>query len=146
MATAMNAEMAITQNLAGGIAAGVALIGSAIINHFANEIDVTESSIVNLSDGVKQFSDRCFTTKKAVESLHEEIADSTDSNKKQADSYRALSSRLKELNETESKSAEEKSEMQSIIDQLNGDIDGLNLTLDEQTGGEKQHSRSKRYA
>ena len=49
MATAMNAEMAITQNLAAGIAAGVALIGSAIINHFANEIDVTESSIVNLS-------------------------------------------------------------------------------------------------
>lgn len=140
MATAMNAEMAITQNLAGGIAAGVALIGSAIINHFANEIDVTESSIVNLSDGVKQFSDRCFTTKKTVESLHEEIADSTDSNKKQADSYRALSSRLKELNETESKSAEEKSEMQSIIDQLNGDINGLNLTLDEQTGSLKNNT------
>ena len=140
MATAMNAEMAITQNLAGGIAAGVALIGSAIINHFANEIDVTESSIVNLSDGVKQFSDRCFTTQKAVESLHEELADSTDSNKKQADSYRALSSRLKELNETESKSAEEKSEMQSIIDQLNGNIDGLNLTLDEQTGSLKNNA------
>lgn len=140
MATAMNAEMAITQNLAGGIAAGVALTGSAIINHFANEIDVTESSIVNLSDGVKQFSDRCFTTKKAVESLHEEIADSTDSNKKQADSYRALSSRLKELNETENKSADEKAEMQSIIDQLNGDIDGLNLTLDEQTGSLKNNA------
>lgn len=140
MATAMNAEMAITQNLAGGIAAGVALIGSAIINHFANEIDVTESSIVNLSDGVKQFSDRCFTTKKAVESLHEEIADSTDSNKKQADSYRALSSRLKELNETENKSADEKAEMQSIIDQLNGDIEGLNLTIDDQTGGLKNNA------
>lgn len=140
MATAMNAEMAITQNFAGGIAAGVALIGSAIINHFANEIDVTESSIVNLSDGVKQFSDRCFTTKKVVESLHEEIADSTDSNKKQADSYRALSSRLKELNETENKSADEKAEMQSIIDQLNGDIEGLNLTIDDQTGGLKNNA------
>lgn len=140
MATAMNAEMAITQNLAAGIAAGVALIGSAIINHFANEIDVTESSIVNLSDGVKQFSDRCFTTQKAVESLHEEIADSTDSNKKQADSYRALNDRLKELNETENKSADEKAEMQSIIDQLNGDIEGLNLTIDDQTGGLKNNT------
>lgn len=129
MATAMNAEMAITQNLAGGIAAGVALIGSAIINHFANEIDVTESSIVNLSESVKQFSDKCLSTKSAVESLHEELADSTDSNKKQADSYRALNDRLKELNETENKSADEKAEMQSIIDQLNGDIEGLNLTL-----------------
>ena len=79
MATAMNAEMAITQNLAAGIAAGVALIGSAIINHFANEIDVTESSIVNLSESVKQFSDKCLSTKSAVESLHEELADSTDS-------------------------------------------------------------------
>ena len=134
MATAMNAEMAITQNLAAGIAAGVALIGSAIINHFANEIDVTESSVVNLSESVKQFSDRCLSTKSAVESLHEELADSTDSNKKQADSYRALNDRLKELNETENKSADEKAEMQSIIDQLNGDIEGLNLTIDEQTG------------
>lgn len=140
MATAMNAEMAITQNLAAGIAAGVALIGSAIINHFANEIDVTESSIVNLSESVKQFSDKCLSTKSAVESLHEELADSTDSNKKQADSYRALNDRLKELNETENKSADEKAEMQSIIDQLNGDIDGLNLTLDEQTGGLKNNA------
>lgn len=139
MATAMNAEMAITQNLAAGIAAGVALIGSAIINHFANEIDVTESSIVNLSESVKQFSDKCLSTKSAVESLHEELADSTDSNKKQADSYRALNDRLKELNETENKSADEKAEMQSIIDQLNGDIDGLNLTLDEQTGSLKNN-------
>lgn len=140
MATAMNAEMAITQNLAAGIAAGVALIGSAIINHFANEIDVTESSIVNLSESVKQFSDKCLSTKSAVESLHEELADSTDSNKKQADSYRALNDRLKELNETENKSADEKAEMQSIIDQLNGDIDGLNLTLDEQTGSLKNNT------
>lgn len=140
MATAMNAEMAITQNLAGGIAAGIALIGSAIINHFANEIDVTESSIVNLSESVKQFSDKCLSTKSAVESLHEELADSTDSNKKQADSYRALNDRLKELNETENKSADEKAEMQSIIDQLNGDIEGLNLTIDEQTGGLKNNS------
>lgn len=140
MATAMNAEMAITQNLAAGIAAGVALIGSAIINHFANEIDVTESSIVNLSESVKQFSDKCLSTKSAVESLHEELADSTDSNKKQADSYRALNDRLKELNETENKSADEKAEMQSIIDQLNGDIDGLNLTLDEQTGSLKNNA------
>lgn len=137
MATAMNAEMAITQNLAAGIAAGVALIGSAIINHFANEIDVTESSIVNLSESVKQFSDKCLSTKSAVESLHEELADSTDSNKKQADSYRVLNDRLKELNETENKSADEKAEMQSIIDQLNGDIEGLNLTIDDQTGGLK---------
>nr|DAO24886.1 MAG TPA: tail tape measure protein [Caudoviricetes sp.] len=140
MATAMNAEMAITQNLAAGIAAGVALIGSAIINHFANEIDVTESSIVNLSESVKQFSDKCFSTKSAVESLHEELADSTDSNKKQADSYRALNDRLKELNETENKSADEKAEMQSIIDQLNGDIEGLNLTIDDQTGGLKNNA------
>lgn len=136
MATAMNAEMAITQNLA----AGVALIGSAIINHFANEIDVTESSIVNLSESVKQFSDKCLSTKSAVESLHEELADSTDSNKKQADSYRALNDRLKELNETENKSADEKAEMQSIIDQLNGDIEGLNLTIDDQTGGLKNNT------
>ena len=140
MATAMNAEMAITQNLAAGIAAGVALIGSAIINHFANEIDVTESSIVNLSESVKQFSDKCFSTKSAVESLHEELADSTDSNKKQADSYRPLNDRLKELNETENKSADEKAEMQSIIDQLNGDIEGLNLTIDDQTGGLKNNA------
>lgn len=140
MATAMNAEMAITQNLAAGIAAGVALIGSAIINHFANEIDVTESSIVNLSESVKQFSDKCLSTKSAVESLHEELADSTDSNKKQADSYRALNDRLKELNETENKSADEKAEMQSIIDQLNGDIEGLNLTIDDQTGGLKNNT------
>lgn len=140
MATAMNAEMAITQNLAAGIAAGVALIGSAIINHFANEIDVTESSIVNLSESVKQFSDKCISTKSAVESLHEELADSTDSNKKQADSYRALNDRLKELNETENKSADEKAEMQSIIDQLNGDIEGLNLTIDDQTGGLKNNT------
>lgn len=140
MATAMNAEMAITQNLAAGIAAGVALIGSAIINHFANEIDVTESSIVNLSESVKQFSDKCLSTKSAVESLHEELADSTDSNKKQADSYRALNDRLKELNETENKSAYEKAEMQSIIDQLNGDIEGLNLTIDDQTGGLKNNT------
>lgn len=139
-ATAMNAQMAITQNLAAGIAAGVALIGSAIINHFANEIDVTESSIVNLSESVKQFSDKCFSTKSAVESLHEELADSTDSNKKQADSYRALNDRLKELNETENKSADEKAEMQSIIDQLNGDIEGLNLTIDDQTGGLKNNT------
>lgn len=140
MATAMNAEMAITQNLAAGIAAGVALIGSAIINHFANEIDVTESSIVNLSESVKQFSDKCLSTKSAVESLHEELADSTDSNKKQADSYRVLNDRLKELNETENKSADEKAEMQSIIDQLNGDIEGLNLTIDDQTGGLKNNT------
>lgn len=140
MATAMNAEMAITQNLAAGIAAGAALIGSAIINHFANEIDVTESSIVNLSESVKQFSDKCLSTKSAVESLHEELADSTDSNKKQADSYRALNDRLKELNETENKSADEKAEMQSIIDQLNGDIEGLNLTIDDQTGGLKNNT------
>lgn len=139
-ATAMNAQMAITQNLAAGIAAGVALIGSAIINHFANEIDVTESSIVNLSESVKQFSDKCLSTKSAVESLHEELADSTDSNKKQADSYRALNDRLKELNETENKSADEKAEMQSIIDQLNGDIEGLNLTIDDQTGGLKNNT------
>ncbi len=140
MATAINAEMAVTQNLAAGIAAGVALIGSAIINHFANEIDVTESSIVNLSEGVKEFSDKCFDTKNAVENLHSELADSSDVNKKQADSYRTLNDRLKELNDTENKSASEKAEMQSIVDQLNGDIDGLNLTIDEQTGNLKNNA------
>lgn len=93
-----------------------------------------------MSESVKQFSDKCLSTKSAVESLHEELADSTDSNKKQADSYRALNDRLKELNETENKSADEKAEMQSIIDQLNGDIEGLNLTIDDQTGGLKNNT------
>lgn len=132
----LSTQASLALKAAGAIGAAV-VVGNLLksaIDKAAESIDVTESSIVDLSEGVKEFSDKCLDTKSSVEALHGEIADSYGDNRKQADSYRTLNDRLKELNDTENKSAGEKAEMQAIVDQLNGDIDGLNLTIDEQTG------------
>lgn len=140
MAMAINAEMLVTQGLAAGIAAGVALLGTAIINHFTNAIDVCGEKTKYLSESTSDLKNRSDKLADSISDLHSEMNDSISDTKSQAENYKTLKDRLFELNRIESKSADEKSEMQSIVSQLNGDISGLNLTIDSQTGSLKNNT------
>ena len=104
------------------------------------KVNETAESFEYLSAAAYGIRDKADKVADSVSNLHGEISDSIGDTEKQSDNYKTLKDRLFELNSMESRSADEKAEMQSIVSQLNSDIDGLNLSLDSQTGSLKNNT------
>lgn len=68
--------------------------------------------------------------KKASKARQEQIQDT----QVEAEKNRMLADELVTLSEKENKSAEDKAKLKQLVEQLNGRVDGLNLTYDENTG------------
>ena len=91
-------------------------------------------SFGTLSDETADFRDKCDEIAQSITDLNKEASKGKNEAKKQADNYKTLKDRLFELDEAEQKSTADKAEMQDIVTQLNEGIDGLNLSIDSQSG------------
>lgn len=102
-------------------------------------VNETADSFESLSASTNDLKERTEELADIINKTHDDISKANDDTKTQSDNYKTLRNRLFELNEAEKKSTTEKAEMQSIVEQLNKDIPGLNLALDSQTGSLKNN-------
>ena len=140
---AMNAEMLISKGLAVGIAAAVGMIGAAVINNMADAIDVTKDydwEVQDLTEDTKKFGEECEAIVKNVNKLHDAVEENRKESENSSSNYQILSRRLKELNDVSKRSTAEQAEMEAIVSQLNEEIPGINLALDEQSGSLKNNA------
>lgn len=140
---AMNAEMLISKGLAVGIAAAVGMIGAAVINNMADAIDVTKDydwEVQDLTEDTKKFGEECRTIVGNVNKLHDAVEENRKESENSSSNYQVLSRRLKELNDVSKRSTAEQAEMEAIVSQLNEEIPGINLSLDEQSGSLKNNA------
>ena len=86
----------------------------------------TESELAQYTDAVEELTDAVEESKAAFDEGTEEIGRSAEEN-------RALMSSLEDLLAVEDKSAAQKARITSIVESLNGSVEGLTLSYDEQT-------------
>ena len=116
-------------------------LASVLASIVANRIDKATDAINEavsaydvLSDHQKNFIEN---TSKISEAVNNAVASSqelTGDAESQSAAYSSLKDRLYELDDAQTISNESRAEMQSIVEQLNGSIPGLNLLLDTETG------------
>lgn len=123
---AFNAVIAVTNPAVLAITAAIgALVGvcaavSAATAHVDTELEKTIDATSAAAEAVKN----------NVDAILQEI----EANDKKLAQERNLLKSIKELNEKENLSIEEKAELSAQVDTLNGMLEGLNLSIDKQTG------------
>lgn len=98
-----------------------------------NPYTLAAGAALSLAAGIKAVVDNMNAEVKAAQAAAEErekMVTSVEAEYIQADKYY---SKLKELVAVENKTASQKQLMQTYVDQLNGSVEGLNLSYDEQT-------------
>lgn len=107
----------------------------------ARQIDKATDNIEEAVDGYNALSESqkalVESTNKISEAVNNAVASSqelTGDAESQSAAYSSLKDRLYELDDAQTISNESRAEMQSIVEQLNGSIPGLNLLLDTETG------------
>lgn len=133
---AKEANAAASTLLTGGLGSLISIIGlaTAAIAAFA-----ISSSL--FSDSADDMTDSIYDTEAAYERFQNTLKnskstfdESTKSAETQARSLELLTDKLFELNSRSEKTAGTQKQMQTIIDQLNDGVDGLNLAIDKNTG------------
>lgn len=95
---------------------------------------VVQTEIYNTSKATQDMVSEIGEWKSALDESQAARKGTIDDLNAQAATCQSLASRLKELQEKTTLTASEQLEQKNIIAQLNGAMDGLNLSIDEQTG------------
>lgn len=137
LAKAINAEMAIMANGPAIIVAAAAAAGMAVkgyIDDLTDSIDETCDGYDELNDRQKEFVDSCGELNQKISESREEREKNLAGIDAEAEGYKKMVDRLYTLNDAESLTNEQKSEMKTIVEELNKSIPGLNIAIDQQTG------------
>ena len=110
---------------------------AALVVHLASykeELSETQQQIRNTTEETNKLAE---ANKDFIESLNESAEarrDNFESIEVEAEANHNLLDELKELQGKTNLTATEQAKQQSIVDQLNSSVEGLNLSIDEQTG------------
>lgn len=119
------------------IAAAVLAVGVALRSY----IDAQTDAIEVAEDGLAGLSDRQKAVVASFDDTMKAISDNSQARKENAEEIEHnakvsgfLIDKLYKLDAIENKSADQKAEMSAIVEELNGNIQGLNLSFNEETG------------
>lgn len=143
--TAMKGTVTLTEALnAAGLANPYVLAATAIaaatvalksyIDIQTDLIQETSDSYDLLNDRQKELVDGIHETSREISESREEWGKTTKTLEDNSALYKRLTSELYSLDEAENLSATGKEHMKLIVGQLNSEIDGLNIQLDEENG------------
>lgn len=125
--TAMNA------NPVGLLTTALAGLTAGLVTYYALNKDEM-GTLTDVQKKTKELAEESEKLNKTYEDNIKARKQTRDDIQKEATIADNLVNRLDELNRVESLSAEQKAEVSSIVAQLNSNYDGLNLTIDENTG------------
>lgn len=118
------------------IALGSALAAASIA--FKNFVDTMSATVPDpyeyLNDSQKEFVDGISDLREKISESNKKWDESFQYTTKQLQHYEDLKKSLYSLNSAEEINAKDKERMRSIVAELNGAIEGLNLQLDAETG------------
>lgn len=87
-----------------------------------------------MADAIDQINEKANSVSETIESSNKTFQQATEEINDQATRAQILSDRLEQLSSAYSGSVGEQAEMRAICEELNGSVDGLNISFNEQTG------------
>lgn len=137
------AAMNINPLIAVGTAVTAAIVGiSAYIKSLTAAIEMPKNAYEELNEEQKKAVDEIREVTSAVQESKTAYESNTKSLEKEYIYYNRLKENLFELDEAETLSNENKAEMQAIVNELNGSIEGLNIQLNAETGHLKTEKKA----
>ena len=121
----------------GMAASAAAVVGTAIasmINSYTDAMDEVGEPLKGLTDQEEEFAESVREASKALADSQKGWNSSVKDVEIQEKTTQKLVDRLYELNDTEEKTTEVKSEMAMIVNELNSSIEGLNIRYDQEAG------------
>lgn len=120
------------------IALAAAAVGgellASVIDKATDAIEEAPPKYSDLTDAQRELAESTDTLISTLGSRREEREGELGSLDEEAERHKTLIDRLRELNSQQSLDAQSKAEIKAIVDELNESFDGLNLTIDENTG------------
>lgn len=121
------------------IAIGTAFVAAEVyaasyLDSLAAAIEMPKNAYEYLNDEQKEFVDNANEILKIASESKAEFKETTTNIENQADKYSKLVDELYELDSAEQLSASDKEKMQAIVTTLNSSLEGMNITIDKQTG------------
>lgn len=114
------------------VAAIGALVGGMVL--LDRTLRKTHPEMYELSNAIKDCTDRNKELRKSMEESAEAYDDTMRSVESQGIALDTLATKLYSLSGSYSGSIAEQKQMEAVCDELNGSIEGLNISFDEQTG------------
>lgn len=124
---------ALLANPVGAVAVALTALTAAAVAFGAVMKDRTSESVKNRK-AIDQCKDSYDELKDSMEEHAKERKESIKSAKTEAATYQNLADKLYELSDKTNKTASDKAQMNTIVDQLNGAMPELGLSIDETTG------------
>lgn len=124
---------ALLANPVGAVAVALTALTAAAVAFGAVMKDRTSESVKNRK-AIEQCKDSYDELKDSMEEHAKERKESIKSAKTEAATYQNLADKLYELADKTNKTASDKAQMSTIVDQLNGAMPELGLSIDETTG------------
>lgn len=124
---------ALLANPVGAVAVALTALTAAAVAFGAVMKDRTSESVKNRK-AIEQCKDSYDELKDSMEEHAKERKESIKSAKTEAATYQNLADKLYELSDKTNKTASDKAQMNTIVDQLNGAMPELGLSIDETTG------------
>lgn len=115
-------------------AVGFATALKSVIDIQTDLIDETLSSYEQMDEAQQEVYDSMNSILKGVSDSRKEWQNNNTALNDNAMTYAKLTEELFKLDEQEQLSNEDKAKMKAIVDELNGSVEGLNITLNEQNG------------
>lgn len=134
----LNVTMAATTAVITAVAVGISAYFkslTAAIEMPKNAYDELDEAQQKTIDGIKEIVSANEESRISFEKTNKEVD-------KQYEYYDKLKNRLYELDSAENLSADDKARMKAIVEELNGSIEGLNITIDKETGHLKTEKRA----
>ena len=101
---------------------------------YASTQGEARTELEEYNDELDVFREKTKLSKKSIENTNQAYEDSTKEVKTNYGAVQLLSDKLYSLADKENKSNSEKSQMQSLVNQLNESLPNLNMVLNEQNG------------
>jgi len=120
-------------NVIGALLTAVVALTSAMVTYYALNKDEL-GSLTETQDKTRELVEETEKLNKTYEENIKTRKQARDDIQKESNITDSLINRLEELNRVENLSADEKAEVSNIVAQLNSNYEGLNLTIDENTG------------
>lgn len=127
-----------------GIAAAAAA-GELIASYVDKQTEKIQEAVDtydSLTEAQKELVDNTENTLDTINRSFSERSDVITDIQNEAENCENLKARLFELNDMEELDAGSKAELKSIVDELNGSVDGLNIVIDENTGRLKTNKKA----
>lgn len=95
------------------------------------QVDDLTKSYEGSKQTMQEFCDSCDDTAKSAQRIHDELGKGTDAVRNEEDANLGLIQKLNDLTSANYITVSSEAASKAIIDQLNGSVDGLNMSFDE---------------